>query len=144
MTFIKKQSIGFYFAAATIVLAAAGLAMYFKNCSTDYFSNLGKDPMIIAAFLAAIVAELILAAAEQKGRKIWMDLLPIVSSVLLMLGTIWFLSSRVNGIASIMTFENNANTMADLSSAIVGIALCLIAGIVSIIASFFDIVKEAE
>lgn len=144
MTFIKKQSVGFYFAVVTVIFAVAGLAMYLKNSSTDYFSNLGKDPVILGCLIAAIIAELVLIVAAQSGVKMWMDILPVAVSMLLMLGTIWFVSSRVNGIASIMTFENNANTMADLSSAITGIVLCLIAGVVSIIASFFDIVKEAS
>lgn len=142
MTFLKKQSVGFYATALAVLLAAAGLGMYLKNCATDYFRNLGKDPLILGCLVLAIAAQLVLLAAAQRGQKLWMDFLPIAASVLLMLGAIWFVSSRVNGIASIMTFENNANTMADLSSAIAGMALCLAAGIVSIIASFFDITKE--
>lgn len=142
MTFLKKQSAGFYLTAITVLLAAAGLFMYLKNTATDYFGNLGKDPLILGCLLAAIAAELVLLAAAQCGQKQWLDVLPVAASVLLMLGSIWFVSSRVNGIASIMTFENNAHTMADLSSAITGMGLCLAAGITSIIASFFDIVKE--
>lgn len=143
MTFLKKQSIGFYVSAIVLILSLGGLAMYLKNSATSYFSNLGKDPVILACLIAAAVAELLFIVLSQKGLKKWMDILPVMVSVLLMLGAVLFASSRVNGIASIMTFENNAQTMADLSSAVTGIALCLIAGIVSIFASFFDIVKEA-
>ena len=143
MNFLKKQSVGFYFSVLTVILSLAGLAMYLKNASTNYFSNLGKDPVILACLLVAALAQLVLILLSQKGTKKWMDILPVATSVLLMLGAVLFASSRVNGIASIMTFENNAQTMADLSSAISGIVLCLVAGVVSIIASFFDIVKEA-
>lgn len=143
MTFLKKQSVGFYFSVIVLILSLAGMGMYLKNSATSYFSNLGKDPVILGCLIVAAVLELLFIALSQKGMKQWMDILPVAVSVLLMLGAVLFASSRVNGIASIMTFENNAQTMADLSSAVTGIALCLIAGIVSIIASFFDIVKEA-
>lgn len=143
MNFLKKQSAGFYFSAIVLVLTLAGLTMYLKNSATDYFSNLGKDPVILGCLIAAAVAELLWIVLSQKGTKKWMDLLPVAVSVLLFLGGVLFAGSRVNGIASIMTFENNAQTMADLSSAISGIALCLISGVVSIVASFFDITKEA-
>lgn len=53
-----------------------------------------------------------------------------------------FVNVRVNGIAAVMTFENNARNMADLTSAIVGIAGCLVAAIVSIVSAFFDVSKE--
>lgn len=143
MTFIKKQSVGFYFSVIVLILTVAGLAMYLKNASTDYFSNLGKDPIILGCLIAAAVVEIIFIIVSQKGVKMWMDVFPVVISVLIMLGAVMFASSRVNGIASIMTFEKNAQTMADFSSAVTGIALCLAAGIASIIASFFDIIKEA-
>lgn len=142
MTFLKKQSVGFYFSVIILILSIAGLTMYLKNSETNYFSNLGKDPMILGCLIAAIIAEILFVVLSQKGMKLWMDLLPVLVSILLMMGTVLFASSRVNGIASIMTFENNAQTMADLSSAVTGIALCLVAGLVSLIASFFDIVKE--
>ena len=143
MNFLKKQSVGFYFSVIVVILSLVGMAMYLKNSATAYFSNLGKDPVILACLIVAVIAELLFMILSQKGMKSWMDILPVAVSVLLMLGAVLFASSRVNGIASIMTFENNAQTMADLSSAVTGIGFCLAAGIVSIVASFFDITKEA-
>ena len=53
-----------------------------------------------------------------------------------------FISPRVNTIASIMTFTNNAQTMADLSSAIYGTAALLIAVVLNIIAAFTNVNEQ--
>ena len=52
------------------------------------------------------------------------------------------LLSVVNTIASIMTFTNNAQTMADLSSAIYGTAALLIAVVLNIIAAFTNVNEQ--
>ena len=43
MEFIKKQSAGFYLSLLTIILAFIGIMLYFGNCKTAYFSNLGMN-----------------------------------------------------------------------------------------------------
>ncbi len=83
-----------------------------------------------------------LTLANLKGHPVWADILPVAFSALMMVATITFLSVRVAGIASIMTFESNASNQADMTGAIVGIALCLVATVFSMAASFFDITKE--
>ena len=54
----------------------------------------------------------------------------------------YFIQARVNGIAAIMTFTNNAQNMKDLSSAIVAIAALAIAMILNMVASFFAVHKD--
>lgn len=143
MEFIKKQSVGFYMASIALVLSAAGFIFYLINCQTSYFSNRGIDGKIVASFLAAMIFELMfILGSEILGSKNILDLLPVAVSVLLVIAFVAFLGSRVAGIASIMTFENNAKTMADLSSAMTGLVCSFLAVIISMIASFFRIIKE--
>lgn len=139
---MKNKSAGFFLTALSLLAAVAGLAAYLVNCGTNYFINLGISPAVAGCVGAAIAVQLVYIIAAWKGQKTWMDLLPVVSSVLLIVATVMLVSVRVNGIASIMTFEKNAQTMSDLTSAIVGIAACLIAAVISIISSFFDVTKE--
>lgn len=143
MGFIKKQAIGFYLTVSTVILAIAGIIFYLINCNTSYFVNFGIKGSIVACIIVAIILEVsFIVSASVKSEKNYFDILPVASCVLLMAALVMFISSRVNSIASIMTFENNAQTMSDLSSAIIGMVLCLVAVIVSIISSFFNIVKE--
>ena len=55
-----------------------------------------------------------------------------------------FVRLRVNSIATILSFERNAQTMADLSSAIIGMGCTLAAVIMTIISSFFRTVREEK
>ncbi|WP_099467652.1 hypothetical protein [Konateibacter massiliensis] len=143
MGFIKKQAAGFYLTVIAVILAAAGIVFYLINCNTAYFVNFGVKGSVIACAVIAIVLEIaFIAASTLAGEKNYFDILPVASAVLLVTALVTFISSRVNSIASIMTFENNAQTMSDLSSAIIGMVLCLLAVIVSVTASFFKVVKE--
>ena len=143
MNFLKKQAAGFYLAAITTVFAIAGLVFYYINCNTDYFGNLGVSLSQVVCLAAACVLELVyIIGYERAGSKIYLDLLPVIAGVLLTAALVLFISSRVAGIASIMTFENNAQTMADMKSAVIGMVFCLLAIVFNIIASFFRVVKE--
>ena len=123
--------------------AVVGAVAYFMNCRTNYFINLGVDPVVMGCIIVAILVQcLYVGITARQGHALWSDALPVISPVLLIVATITLAGSRISGIASIMTFENNAQNMADLTSAIVGIAACLIAAVIGIAASFFDTVKE--
>jgi hypothetical protein len=139
----RKNSAGLFLTALSAILALVSFIAHMVNAGTAYFGNLGVSPAVAGCTVVAIVLEVVLIVVGKKGTPAWADVLPVVSSVLLIVATVMFISVRVNGIAAIITFENNAQNMADMTSAIVGIATCLIAAIISIIASFFDISKEA-
>ena len=123
-----KKSVGFFMTILSAAAAAVGAAAYFMNCRTNYFINLGIDPVVMGCAVCAIVLQAAYIIVTQKGNQLWTDILAVLPPVLLIVATI--------------TLENNAQNMADLTSAIVGIAACLIATIVGIAASFFDTVKE--
>ena len=138
----RKKSAGLILTALTIIATAVGLGAYMVNAGTNYFKNLGTSPIIVGCLIAAIACEVIFLIVGLKKQPVWADLLPVVSCVCIMVGMLNFVSARANGIAAIITFENNASNMSDLSSAIAGIAACVIAVIIAIIASFFDVTVE--
>lgn len=137
-----KKSVGFFMTIISAAAAAVGAVAYFMNCRTNYFINLGVDPVVMGCAVCAILLQAVYIAATRKGSQLWTDALAVLPPVLLIIATITLAGSRISGIASIMTFENNAQNMADLTSAIVGIAACLVAAITGIAASFFDTVRE--
>lgn len=137
-----KKAIGLYLTSLSAVAAVVCVTAYVVNCGTDYFVNLGMNPAVLICTIAAIILEVVYLIVTRKGYKVWSDVLPVLAPVLLIVATLLIVNVRVNGIAAIMTFEGNAQTMADLTSALVGIIAGLIATIAGIIASFFDTVKE--
>ncbi len=143
MEFIKKQSAGFYLSVLTITLALIGTILYFGNCKTAYFSNLGINTTVVVCLVLTILCEIIfLIGNEIVGSQLVLDIFPILAAVLLIIGTVTFITTRVNGIAAIMTFTNNESTMADLNHTIIAIAICFVAFLFSVVTSFFKIVKE--
>lgn len=143
MEFIKKQSGGFYSAVLTSVFAAAGLICYLINCNTDYFGNLGINGGLAACLIVGIMLEIAyVVCAQRMGTKIYTDAFPVICGGLFTAALVIFITCRVAGIASIMTFENNAKTMADMQSAVIGMVLCLLAMICNIVTAFLRVVRE--
>ncbi|OUN83940.1 hypothetical protein [Gemmiger sp. An50] len=138
---MKQNGIGFYTTGLSFVAGVVALVFYMINAKTDYFANLGVSPVVVGCTVVAVVAELLLLVLSKQNQPIWMDLAAVAAPVLLMVAFINLTGSRVNGIASIMTFENNAQTMSDLTSAIVSMAALLIACLIGIVSSYFNIRK---
>ena len=137
-----KKSAGFFMTIISAAAAVVGAVAYFVNCRTNYFVNLGLNPVVMGCAVAAILCQVVYLVVTRNGHALWSDILTVAAPALLMVAAITLVGARVTGIAAIMTFENNAQNMADLSSAIVGIAGCLIGSVAGIAASFFDTVKE--
>lgn len=138
---MKQNGIGFYTTGLSFVAGVVALVFYMINAKTDYFANLGVSPVVVGCTVVAVVAQLVLLVLSKQNQPIWMDLAAVAAPVLLMVAFINLTGSRVNGIASIMTFENNAQTMSDLTSAIVSMAALLIACLIGIVSSYFNIRK---
>jgi len=140
----NKKGSAFILSLVAAVLGAVGLIFYMINCKTSYFTNLGTDSRIVI-FLVLSVLLLVCRAVLEKGEgNVVTDLFAVVPPVLMMLSTIWFIASRVNGIAAIMTFQNNAQNMSDLSSAIIAIVLLLVGTILAIITAFKPVEKARK
>ena len=143
MNFLKKQAVGFYLTVLTVVLAVASVVSYLINCGTDYFSKMENHFGLVVCLLIAVVLDIIyIAGVNKKGPEKYFDAVPVVCGVLFMAAFALFLVARVSSIATILSFEKNAQTMSDLTSAIVGMVTCFLAAIFNIAGSFCKVVKN--
>ena len=128
MTEKKKMGAGLVLSVITVLVTVAGLVLYMMNCKTNYFvKTTGTDNTIVACLAVAAILEIVMIIVSVKmGAKLVLD----------------FVGSRIAAIGSIMTFENNAQNMADLKGAIIGMIVCAVALIFTIISSFFKVVKD--
>ena len=139
----RNISAGMIITCLAAIAALVGVIAYGVNTGTNYYAKMGVDVTVLILLIVGVVAELVTIVLGLKGTSIIGDILPIVGSVLLTAGTVMLLNARVNNLAAVFTFENSAANMADTTSCIVAIAACVVAMLVSILASFFDITKEA-
>ena len=139
----KKLSAGAVIACIAAVLAIVGLIAYLINTGTNYYAKSGVDTVVVVCLIAAAALSLVRLFYGQDGKPAWTDLFPVCASVLAMAGFMFLLNARVNSLAAVFTFENNAANMADTTSCIVAIAACLLAVIMTVISAFSDTAKEA-
>lgn len=138
---MKNNGIGFYATGLSFVAGLVALVFYIINTNTSYFTNLGVSPVVVGCAVVALVAQLVLLLLSKQPQPAWLDLVAVAAPVLLMVAFVSLTGTRVNGIAAIMTFENNAQTMSDLSSAIVSMAAFFIAWLIGVISSYLNIRK---
>ena len=139
----RSISAGMIITCLTAVAALVGVIAYVVNTGTNYYAKMGVDATVLILLIVGVVAELLTIVLGLRGNSIVGDVLPVVGSVLLTAGAVMLLNVRVSNLAAVFTFENSAANMADTTSCIVAIAACVVAMLVSILASFFDITKEA-
>lgn len=139
----RTISAGLIITCLAAVAALVGVIAYMINTGTNYYAKMGVDTTVLILLIVGVVAELLTIVLGLKGSSLVGDILPIVGSVLLTAGAVMLLNARVANLAAVFTFENSAANMADTTSCIVAIAACVVAMLVSILASFFDITKEA-
>ena len=139
----RNISAGLIITCLAAVAALVGVIAYVVNTGTNYYAKMGVDTTVLILLIVGVVAELLTIVLGLKGSSLVGDILPIVGSVLLTAGAVMLLNARVANLAAVFTFENSAANMADTTSCIVAIAACVVAMLVSILASFFDITKEA-
>ena len=141
---MKKKSAGFALTALSALLAAAAAVAYLYNCKTPYFSTLGVSASVVVCAALGVAIQLLALASARSGQRLWMDALPVAASALLTAAAVRLIGIRINEIAFIMTFQKTAANLADMQSAVAGIALALAAVLLSWAASFFDIAKPAD
>ena len=137
MSSTNKKGAGLILSLLTAVAGAVGLAFCIVNAGTDSFRKIGTIGCAVIAILA-----LVLRVVLDKKLTVAADAMSVVAGITLVVAAVQFISPRVNTIASIMTFTNNAQTMADLSSAIYGTAALLIAVVLNIIAAFTNVNEQ--
>ena len=138
MSSTNKKGAGLILSLLTAVAGAVGLGFCIVNAGTDSFRKIGTSPVVIGCAILALVLRVVL----DKKLTIAADAMSVVAGITLVVAAVQFISPRVNTIASIMTFTNNAQTMADLSSAIYGTAALLIAVVLNIIAAFTNVNEQ--
>ena len=139
----KKIGAGLVLSVITALVTVLGLVLYMMNCKTNYFINSGVNNAVVACLAVAAILEIVMIVASVKmGAKPVLDIIPVVCGVLTAYALIQFLGSIIAAIGTIMTFENNAQNMADLKGAIIGMIVCAVAMICTIISSFFKVVKD--
>ena len=141
MSSTNKKGAGFILTLLTAIAGVVGLAFCLVNANTDSFRKIGTSPVVIACAVIALAA-LVLRIVLDSKQALAADSMSVIAGVTLVVAAVQFISPRVNTIASIITFTNNAQTMADLSSAIYGTAALLIAVVLNIIAAFTQVTKE--
>ena len=140
---IKKLSLGAYLSCAAVILAVVGVIAYVVNTGTNYYAKMGVDSTVIVCLIIAavlIAARIVIGMIMDKP--MWADILPVASAVFSVVGFMFLVNARVNNLAAVFTYENNAANMADTTSCIIAIACALITVILSIVAAFFDVTKE--
>ena len=140
MTEKKKMGAGLVLSVITVLVTVAGLVLYMMNCKTNYFvKTTGTDNTIVACLAVAAILEIVMIIVSVKmGAKPVLDIIPVACGVLTAYALIAFVGSRIAAIGSIM----NAHNMADLKGAIIGMIVCAVALIFTIISSFFKVVKD--
>ena len=139
----RTISAGLVITCLAAVAALVGVIAYVVNTGTNYYAKMGVDTTVLILLIVGVVAELLTIVLGLKGSSLVGDILPVAGSVLLTAGAVMLLNARVANLAAVFTFENSAANMADTTSCIVAIAACVAAMLVSILASFFDVTKEA-
>ena len=117
---LKKQTAGFYISLLTVLTTVISIIFYLINCKTEYFANYGSN---------------------KKEMKKYFEIFPIIGGAVLMIAFVLFLNARVSSIATILSFQKNAQTMSDLSSAIAAMGCCFAAAVFNMIGAFFKVVK---
>lgn len=147
MSFMKKQAFGFYVTVLAVIAAIVGLAFYFINSHTATFGNIALNQLTIAGSIVAIVLMVARVVLEQPkmsnpALSVISDVCCVVTSVLLMCSTTVFICDRVNTVASVISFAQNAQSTADLQSVIIGVAAMAVATVLSVIASYLAVCRE--
>ncbi|MDO4328294.1 MAG: hypothetical protein Q4C66_03035 [Lachnospiraceae bacterium] len=143
MSFLKKQSVGFYFIIVTIIALLSSLVCYLSNCKTKYYTSFGVDTSLVAFLIIGIVVEAAYIIGVNKAvQGVVIDVFAVAGGVFCMLAMVAFLRVRAYSIATILTFQNNDSNLSDMKGAIVAMVLCAAAVVLSILSSYMRVVKE--
>jgi hypothetical protein len=142
--FMKKQSAGFYFSAATIILALTAMFIYVANANNAFYSDFKS--LIVVLTVAAIAAEIaFMVITRVIGEKRWLNIVYLAVPVLLGITAMVFVSFRAESAGIILGSDldkGNALATGALTQAFVGIAFYFLTMIISLIGSFFNQLKE--
>ncbi|MFD0704235.1 hypothetical protein ACFQY8_00490 [Alloscardovia venturai] len=149
MKFLKNQAFGFYAEAVAIIAELVGFVFYFLNGKTATYGNLQINLVTtVGGVIGILLAIFIIAASgkvsENKGLRWVVDIAHLAVGILFTWGLAVFIADRVNLFASVLTFNKNAQTLADTQSAIYAIVALLVAVVAAVAASFTRVNKSED
>lgn len=144
---MKKQGLlGTVFWTLAVILALAGIVVYWLNTHGGYYSDFAPGIAVCGAAGAAVLIVLKVLAVKT-GEKQWMDILYILAAVLLSWAAVSFLGDRVESAAIILGSSLEAgNVLAkqSLFTAFAGVGCFVLGMILTGVAGFFTQQKEKE
>ncbi len=159
MTFLKKQTVGFWMTVCTLLLGIISFVAYNVNITGEgYFHGAGVATaaryMVIAIVLgvvAIVLTQLPVKGIALKVANVLSDIARIASPALFIGAVLTIVSARVEGFAFIY-FSNpevlqEVQTPANISSAhgaMINIACLVVAAVVGIVSAFFSARKVTD
>lgn len=150
MKALKNLSLGFYVGVLAFIVEVVALVFYFINQGTVTFGNLPLNMVTVVGGVIALAIQLLilvlgqLRASNKTGVGVLLDLAYVVEAVLIVWGTTVFFADRINLFSSVMTFNRNAQSLADMNSALYGIGAMFAAAVLVILSSFMRVSKNQE
>ncbi|KWZ75521.1 hypothetical protein [Alloscardovia omnicolens] len=150
MKALKNLSLGFYVGVLAFIVEVVALVFYFINQGTVTFGNLPLNMVTVVGGVIALAIQLLilvlgqLRASNKTGVGVLLDLAYVVEAVLIVWGATVFFADRINLFSSVMTFNRNAQSLADMNSALYGIGAMFAAAVLVILSSFMRVSKNQE
>lgn len=150
MKALKNLSLGFYVGVLAFIVEVVALVFYFINQGTVTFGNLPLNMVTVVGGVIALAIQLLilvlgqLRASNKTGVGVLLDLVYVVEAVLIVWGATVFFADRINLFSSVMTFNRNAQSLADMNSALYGIGAMFAAAVLVILSSFMRVSKNQE
>lgn len=150
MKALKNLSLGFYVGVLAFIVEVVALVFYFINQGTVTFGNLPLNMVTVVGGVIALAIQLLilvlgqLRASNKTGVGVLPDLAYVVEAVLIVWGATVFFADRINLFSSVMTFNRNAQSLADMNSALYGIGAMFAAAVLVILSSFMRVSKNQE
>ncbi len=148
MEFLKKQKFGFFAYLIVAIMAIITLSVYVSNVNKPYYQDMNTTVLLIMSAAIVLIGVTLVLPQVAKGKAIDLvvDLSRVGTSVLIILAGVMFISMRLESFGYIFGSNlemGNEEAFTAGSQAILGIVLFVATWFVSIIASFFGIVKKA-
>lgn len=150
MKVLKNLSLGFYIGVLAIIAEIVGLIFYFINQGTVTFGNLPLNQVTVVGGVIALALQVfILGAGQFKASngavlRTILDIAYVAVIVLIVWGATVFFADRINLFSSVITFNRNAQSLADMNSALYGIGAMFCAAVLEIVSSFMRVSKNQD
>lgn len=141
---MKKQGLGTVFWTVAVILALAGIVIYWINTHGGYYSDFSPK-VVVLALLGVMVLVFLKVLAVTVGEKQWMDSLYILAAIFLSCAAVSFLGDRVESAAVILGSspeEGNILAKQSLFASFAGVGCFVLGMILTGVAGFFNQQKE--